>query len=271
MPFAIPIAIKMRFRMHSRLWVVCCTLFCCLPAAAIEESPPYLVDSYGSPVMSSFGLCWRIGSWTSDRAIPCDSAAFLGNVIVPPHSVVEGKDISEWSMEFWKWLLAIPSDKSPAADSSNADCTMNQSGPVWFLAGRFKSGSSTRKCRIPYGRYIFFPMVTTASFRNIDEATNCQRSLDRVREMTMSAQNLQAAVDGAYLTNQAAHLEITKSCADIANVSAMRGRQVLYSVAATGHWVMLRPLSRGSHILNYAGGYQVDGFQSATRYELEIE
>jgi hypothetical protein len=50
-------------------------------------------------------------------------------------------------------------------DPSGANCAVGQSGHVWFLAGTIPldptnpaAGIVTRKCTIPYGQMLFFPI-----------------------------------------------------------------------------------------------------------------
>ncbi len=62
---------------------------------------------------------------------------------------------SEWSPEFWKWVLG--QGLEPLLDDTGALCDSGQSGVVWYLAGTWV-GSVTRSCNIPAGRAIFVPV-----------------------------------------------------------------------------------------------------------------
>jgi hypothetical protein len=67
--------------------------------------------------------------------------------IVPRPAVVAGKTTFEWIPEFWRYLLSLPSDVNPELNLG-ADCSVGQSGPVFFLPG-FQARVSTRSCTIP--------------------------------------------------------------------------------------------------------------------------
>ena len=76
--------------------------------------------------------------------------------VAPPTSRPHGRTYGEWAAEWVKWFYAIPLGVNPATDPDGSQCAINQSGPVWFLAGAFES--ATRNCTIPAGTAIFFPL-----------------------------------------------------------------------------------------------------------------
>jgi hypothetical protein len=87
-------------------------------------------------------------------AAPASAQSF----VVPPDSLPGGLSYQQWSARWWQWAASIPFDQNPILDPTGADCAINQSGPVWFLAGT--SGfSTTRSCAVPAGKMIFFPIV----------------------------------------------------------------------------------------------------------------
>jgi hypothetical protein len=88
-----------------------------------------------------------------------------GAAIAPPSAhaqdspTVLGKTIGEWSVEWWKWALAIPTSENPMLDPTGANCHLGQQGPVWFLAGVWGGGTAERSCSVPTGKYIFFSIA----------------------------------------------------------------------------------------------------------------
>lgn len=91
--------------------------------------------------------------------------------VVPPSSTVQGLTYAQWSATQWQWELQQPNaadspvvDPNPgtAAQPEPVDCTLGQTGSVWFLAGTtFLQGYSTayRSCSVPAGVYLFFPVI----------------------------------------------------------------------------------------------------------------
>ena len=82
-------------------------------------------------------------------------------------SVVYGRTYSEWSAAWNQWAFSIPVAQRPLFD--NGDCSVGQSGPVWFLGGKFCAlglppgvcsyTGVVRQCNVPSGETLFFPVV----------------------------------------------------------------------------------------------------------------
>ena len=70
-------------------------------------------------------------------------------------------------VQWWKWILGIPADESPATDDTGEFCDQDQKGPIWYLAGIAGSseglpgGSATRNCNVPEGKDILIPIFNT--------------------------------------------------------------------------------------------------------------
>jgi hypothetical protein len=85
------------------------------------------------------------------------ATAHAQSYVAAPESLPLGMSYQQWSANWWQWVMAIPYNMNPIFDTTGADCGLNQSGPVWFLAGT--SGfSATRYCTVPAGKMIFFPI-----------------------------------------------------------------------------------------------------------------
>ncbi|MGW0395330.1 hypothetical protein ACWDYJ_31520 [Streptomyces sp. NPDC003042] len=61
---------------------------------------------------------------------------------------------------WWKWALSAPDDRSPVGDTTGAYAGWRQPDDLWFLAGSH-GGRVVRRCRIPAGRRVFFPVLNT--------------------------------------------------------------------------------------------------------------
>src|SRR5437588_12909771 len=78
--------------------------------------------------------------------------------VAPPESLPGGLSYPQWSAKWWQWEWSTPFAINPVFDTTGIDCGVNQSGPVWFLAGT--SGfNATRNCIVPAGKMIFFPII----------------------------------------------------------------------------------------------------------------
>ena len=79
-----------------------------------------------------------------------------------PNFKLDGRSAADLSAEWWKWAMSSPDEESPLRDTSGAHCDAGQQGKVWFLAGGFGSSLIRRRCTIPAGKYIFFPVISMA-------------------------------------------------------------------------------------------------------------
>ncbi|MEU3724808.1 hypothetical protein [Streptomyces sp. NPDC031705] len=61
---------------------------------------------------------------------------------------------------WWRWALSAPDGESPVGDTTGAYAGWRQPRSVWFLAGTH-GGRVVRRCSIPSGRPLFFPVLNT--------------------------------------------------------------------------------------------------------------
>jgi hypothetical protein len=71
--------------------------------------------------------------------------------------------LKELSAQWWQWALSIPSSVNPLADATGANCMVGQRDDVWFLAGSFGGGTTSRRCSVPQGVPLFFPIVNSVN------------------------------------------------------------------------------------------------------------
>jgi hypothetical protein len=76
-------------------------------------------------------------------------ARFGNTLAFPPSAHPLGQSLTNWSKEWWRWELSIPTDRNPSLDPTGADCAEGQAAEVWFLGSIFGSGAVTRSCTIP--------------------------------------------------------------------------------------------------------------------------
>jgi hypothetical protein len=60
---------------------------------------------------------------------------------------------------WWSWAAAAPKGQNPIADATGKFCARNQPDDVFFLAGTFGEENVFRKCTIPAGKPVYFPVV----------------------------------------------------------------------------------------------------------------
>jgi hypothetical protein len=92
--------------------------------------------------------------------IPLARADNVNPGVYPVTSNPYGVTYGQWSAKFWQWMLPIPSPTNPLNDKTGTKCSLNQTGPVWFLPG-FNGGPVVRECTIPAGKAILFAALTS--------------------------------------------------------------------------------------------------------------
>jgi hypothetical protein len=182
--------------------------------------------------------------------------------VIPPNARPYGLTYGDWSARWWQWALSIPATTNPLLDATGANCAEGQTGHVWFLAGTF-GGSATRTCTIPPGKAIFFPIINIVFGSGVFDCdpTNPGVPCDvaALRASAASVMNnpilLEAEVDGRPLRNLNAYRAFSPV------FSITHPSDSVFGVApgtytpqiSDGYWIMLAPLSAGTHTVHFKG------------------
>jgi hypothetical protein len=178
--------------------------------------------------------------------------------VLPPQSHAQGMSYSEWSARWWQWLFSLPVDGHPGTDTPDFDVTEGQSGRVWFLTGPF--GTVERNATIPAGTALFVALV------NVDSST-----LEEPPFYGATAADQLAIASGFadYITD----LSFTIDGKGVPNIRDFRVTSPQFSFTAptpwifgatggeglatgVGYFVMLSPLSVGTHTIHYTGAFK---------------
>ena len=152
-----------------------------------------------------------------------------------------------WTAWWWRWLHSFPRDSNPALDPTGDLCrTLQSESEVWFLAGTM-GGFVKRKCRIPCGKALFFPIITSAFSFLVDPHLKSEDELirstvediDRVKKLSLW-------IDDFKFQNFADFRIRSEPFDDIINGQPTRA-------VSDGYWIFLRPLSAGKHLIHFIG------------------
>ena len=198
--------------------------------------------------------------------------------VSPQNSKPYGLTYGDWSAKWWQWALSIPSAMNPLLDTTGANCGQGQSGQVWLLAGTF-GGAVTRTCTVPSGRSLFFPILNTAFGPPFDclgppgPVGPCD--VDALRAGAAAFVNnptlLQASVDGVALQSLNTYRAPSPTFSYTVTADNILGIPAgTYGPAVSdGYWLMLAPLSAGSHTVHFRG-VRADGFETEVTYNLTV-
>lgn len=207
-------------------------------------------------------------TWAADSAVEHQN----NPGVLPPHAYPFGKSYGDWSAEWWKWVISIPADNNHPFNDPNWDCSVSshqQSGKVWYLVGAFTAvfpappgQQKTYSCNIPTGKAIFFPVINTEC-SNVEHDTIWyaadETAARQCAESLTSGPvgydvDLEVIVDGKRVKHvtryrfQSPYFSYNLPQPNILGASEAEGKSV-----SDGYWVMLAPLSSGSHTVTFRG------------------
>jgi hypothetical protein len=185
-------------------------------------------------------------------------------VLLPPGATIAGKTIGEWSANWWQWAAALAPPGDPFTDTNGQYAGVNQSGPVFFLAGS-PGGSNRRQFEVPANAYVLVPLVVSEwSQLELGFSQTAAQIRQAAQEQANNIDSLHASFDGAPIsqTSLFTHREVSP---DFTFVAVANNRVGISGVGpsgiavADGYFLILGPLTPGIHVLNYGGGASAFG------------
>jgi hypothetical protein len=141
---------------------------------------------------------------------------------------------------------------------------------VVFLAGT-TGGTATRSCTIPAGTSILVPLINV-------ECSTVEGNGDTPAELRACARgfaeqfsDLSLTIDGVAIADlqrfrvHSPVFQFTAAKDNVFGVPAGTARSV-----ADGFWVLIRPLSPGTHTISFGGAYPPGGFTTFVTYTLTV-
>jgi hypothetical protein len=183
-----------------------------------------------------------------------------------------GLTYGQWTAKWWQWALSIPSTNNPISDETGEHASTNQNGPVWFLAGTFGENKiPNRRCEIPYGKAVLFPVINYEANYLQDPQLNCNSELIRhVTEDINDITTLIARFDG----NNVGICRVQSDPSTFPliihteNSLGVSGGHTI--AAADGYWVFLRPMPTGKHDIYFHGACSGGIRNSSAKYEIIV-
>jgi len=193
-------------------------------------------------------------------------------------SVVYGRTYSDWNAAWQQWADSIPTANHPLFD--NGDCSVGQSGPVWFLGRKFVAAGGTanfdgvvRDCNVPAGKALYVAIYNaedsvleqttpglTQPVQIGDLRAVTAGEMDGVTELAMQVdgENIRDIKERFRMQSPAFTFTLP---ADNFFTAIGEGpfEAGTYSPAVDdGYYVMVAPLSLGEHTIHFHGTAGVD-------------
>ena len=188
-----------------------------------------------------------------------------------------GSTYGQWAANWWNWITSIPEENNPVGDETGEKCTIGQKGPVWFLPGT-SGGKLERTCTVPAGKALFLVLLDAECSKTEFPKLNTEEEFRKCTRDLNEGATLAASVDGVKLKN----LEKYRAESPMFNMTFpsnnIFGQKAGPTIAKSDGWyVILEPLSPGSHNVSFAGsvlGNPVTGTESYTTdvtYHLNVK
>jgi len=203
-------------------------------------------------------------------AFPVPLAAQPGNPnpgVIPPSI---GSDYGGLSAAWWKWTLETPAAVNPVLDDSGANCGVNQSGPVFFLAGSLGDTGVPviRICTLPAGKRLFFPVAT--AFYSAEGTFEEMQQL--ATALVQDMQEMRVVINGKPVQHIGRYWALSP------NFTINLPDDNLYGApagayepsAAAGYYLLLAPLPAGSHQLEIYARFSF-GAEVQVLYTLHVQ
>lgn len=211
------------------------------------------------------------------------SGAGANSLAFNPNAHPYGDGMTEWSEDWWRWEMSIPTSVNPSLDPTGVDCAQQQAGHVWYLASSFGGpGSLTRTCTIPHDRALLVnlsgvlndypcpdPSFHPAPGQSLEDflAQGAKQVVDGVDALTLT-------IDGTSVPNLFAYRYRTplfSFTGDPSLATSVDGCVTGHSqpAVADGYFVLVKPLSAGTHTLQFTSHDTMGNFNSVT-YDLTV-
>jgi hypothetical protein len=153
---------------------------------------------------------------------------------------------------FWTWALSQPAATNPITDTDGSACANGQRGRTWFLAGTFGPDPVVRRCVVPRGKRIAFPVLNNAFFAFESDPPE-ERTEEFVRgqaAIQRDASRLRVTVDGVPLRRGKIRYEesvLFSVTLPAESFFPLPEGALVGPSADAGYYVNLRPLRPGRH------------------------
>ena len=187
-------------------------------------------------------------------------------------SVPNKELVVRWS----RWILGQSRNENPGIDSEGSKCHNEQPPDIWFLAGAFETKRNEcvkRKCNVPYGRALFFPLIceiaSSAEYPDINPLQLSGKAKEQMNKIfnELNSDNWEITFDESSMVEGKSELERFHVASSIFEIilpenNILHQKAGRYVAVADGLWFVLKPPSGGSHHLHF--GTDISSEQGST-------
>jgi hypothetical protein len=230
----------------------------------------WLFSGKSEPVQAC-GVGDGSGAGNNPRVIPTQARAF-------------GSSYEELAARWWEWAYGAPSATNPVVDTTGEFCDVGQAGKIWLVAGSF-GGTVERTCTVPAGKAVFIALLNWVVFCPFPNETvdDLRAQVNELIDVPLSEGTieLEATIDGVPIQDLFSYRADSVPFKVPAGglVEEFAPDCVETDAVADGYWLLLPPLSAGSHTIHFRSAYgafvhslfgPIDAFSIDITYELEV-
>lgn len=185
----------------------------------------------------------------------------------------DGRGYEDHARLWWQWVMRRSEGMRAYHDPDGAQCGLDQSGDVWYLAGTAGTERVRRHCRIPEGTHLFLPAIASLSHAAPGQPRTCAQVQTMAKGNSDALVEMQVTLDGQALTPVRGR---SADCFDaFVHAPDLWRADRYFPAASDGHWLFLRPLPRGRHELKVRARFDdpdnpMGGFEQDFIYDLEV-
>lgn len=186
-------------------------------------------------------------------------AASFEELMVFPGDNVHSKSLEDYANMWWQWTYTMSKEDSPVRDRTGENCHIGQKGNVWFLAGGYGTSKISRECVIPEGKHIFFPVINMVYYPGKNRSLSCEDAKSAAALNNDELLSIEITVDSLISSNPNHTRISSEECFDLLGLIPKEyNAPRIYPAATDGFWIMLKPLSKGEHLLKFNAQYDRD-------------
>ena len=204
-----------------------------------------------------------------------NAAAAPAPRVLGPAERVDGKRVDAYPALWWQWVNRKRWGATAFQDPTGAQCALNQSGPVWFLAGTDGTDEFHRRCRVPSGKHVFLPVVTMIENAPAGDTRTCAQLKAEAADNNDHLVVTEVSVDGVAIDVRPLRMASGECFNGNAFSDYLKDGGAGYRSATDGYWLMLAPFADGQHSLRVNVRYdnpgaEVGDMEQVFDYELEV-
>lgn len=184
-----------------------------------------------------------------------------------------GKDWSEWTTEWWKWLLSIPKFENPAAQrAGNCKLFYEYTPDVLFLVGT-DGGNAEHSIALPSGKSLLLPIINFVT--SFLEEPFLKTDSDLVRRAQSDIDDIvykEAWLNGKIIPNISNYrvsslpFDFTFPENNLFGLPPGRTR-----CSSDGYWLFIKPLPPGENTLSVGGACSSGKTKVHVKYNILVE